>query len=274
MVLIIIKIGGKLISESENLNNVFNDILTLKESKKIILVHGGGPQINQVLNQMGKKIVMLKSASGFKSRFTDKETAEIATMVMAGSLNKFLVSKLQKIGIKAVGISGVDASIVKAKRKDKLIVIDEETGKKKIVRGDYSGKIEKIDINLINLLLNNDFLPVISSIALSEDFEPLNVDGDRMALYLGSTLKADELFLLTDVKGLLIDEKIIKEIGKTEIDQFINLAKGGMKKKLFAAKEALNLGLKEVIICSGIGDNPIINAINRETGTSISWKYI
>ena len=274
MVLIIIKIGGKLVSEAKNLEYLFSDVVTLDKENKIILVHGGGPQINSALKKMGKKIVMLKSVSGIKSRFTDKETAEIATMVMAGSLNKLIVGKLQEKGLNSVGISGIDGATVKAKRKDKLIVIDEKTGKKKIVRGDYSGKIEVVDPRLLNILLENGYIPVISSLAMSEEHETLNVDGDRMALNIGSQLKADKLFLLTDVEGLIINDKIVKEIGKTEIDQFMKAAGGGMKKKLFAAKEALNLGLKEVVICSGMVANPIINAMNGQIGTSISWKYI
>ena len=109
---------------------------------------------------------------------------------------------------------------------------------------------------------------------MSEEYEALNVDGDRMALNIGSKLKADKLFLLTDVQGLIIENKLVKEIGKTEVNDFIKLASGGMKKKLFAAKEALNMGLKEVIICSGMDENPILNAVKGEIGTSISWKYI
>ncbi len=274
MVLIIIKIGGKLISEADNLSEVINDIKELSIDNEIVLVHGGGPQINQLLDKVGKEVVMIKSVSGFLSRFTDKETVELATMVMAGSLNKYLVGKLQELGLNAVGLSGLDGKIVHAIRKDKLKVIDEKTGKKIIIRGDYSGKIESVDDELLEILLKNKFIPIISSIAMSEEFEALNVDGDRMALNIGSKMKADKLILVTDVKGLIINEKIIKEIGKSEIDDLMKEAGGGMKKKLFASKEALNMGLKEVIICSGLVKNPIINAIKGESGTSISWKYV
>jgi len=274
LVLTIIKIGGKLISEADNLSEVLNDIKELSKDNKIILVHGGGPQINQLLEKVGKEVKMVKSVSGFLSRFTDKETVELATMVMAGSLNKYLVGKLQELSIDAVGLSGLDGKIVKAMRKDKLKIIDEKTGKKLIIRGDYSGKIDSVNEGLLKILLENGFIPVISSIAMSEEFEALNVDGDRMALNIGSKMKADKLFLVTDVKGLILNEKVVKEIGKSEIDDLMKKAGGGMKKKLFASKEALNMGLKEVIICSGLVKNPIINAINGEIGTSISWKYI
>lgn len=274
MVLTIIKIGGKLISEAENLSEVLNDIKEISQENDIILVHGGGPQINQLLNKVGKEVKMVKSVSGFLSRFTDKETVELATMVMAGSLNKYLVGKLQELGINAVGLSGLDGKVVKAMRKDKLKIIDEKTGKKLIIRGDYSGKIESVNDELLKILLKNKFIPVISSIAMSEEFEALNVDGDRMALNIGSQLKADKLILVTDVKGLIINEKVVKEIGKSEIDSLMKEAGGGMKKKLFASKEALNMGLKEVVICSGLEKTPIINAIKGEIGTSISWKYI
>lgn len=270
---IVIKIGGKLISQETEVTKVLDDIATIYKDYRIVLAHGGGPQIDDLLERLGKNPVIVKSASGMTSRFTDRDTIDIVEMVMGGKINKDLVALLQKRGIPAVGLSGIDGAIIQAKKKDNLITIDEKTGKKIILHGDFSGKIEKINLELLNVLLENGFLPVISALAISENFEPLNVDGDRAALYIGSALKADKLILLTDVEGILLDEKVLKTVGREEIDDLMGKIEGGMRKKLFAAKEAINKGLKEIIIASGLNDNPIISALSGNTGTSISWKY-
>ncbi|MHA1380545.1 MAG: [LysW]-aminoadipate kinase [Candidatus Helarchaeota archaeon] len=274
MPLLVVKIGGKLISQEANVTNVLDDIASLPKQNKIILAHGGGPQINEVLKKMGKNPVVVKSPSGMTSRFTDAETRDVAEMVMGGKINKDLVALLQSRGIPAVGLSGIDGAIIKAKKKDKLMVIDEETGKKRILRGDYSGKIEKINTKLIKILLDNDFLPVISALAISENYEPLNIDGDRAALYIGSALNADKLILLTDVKGIILNDEIVKTVGRDEIDSLMQKVEGGMRKKLFASKEAIDKGLKEIIIASGLVDKPISSALSGSIGTSISWKHL
>ncbi len=274
MTILVIKIGGKLISQEAEISRVLDDIATLHKENQMVLVHGGGPQINNLLKKMGKSPIMVKSASGMTSRFTDEETRDIAEMVMGGKINKDIVALLQGRGISAVGLSGVDASIIQAKKKDKLIIIDEKTGKKKILRGDFSGKIENTDPRLLEVLLANGFLPVISALAISENFEPLNVDGDRAALNIGSALKADKLILLTDVEGIILENKVVKTVGREEIDHLMEKVGGGMKKKIFASKEALNKGLKEIVIASGLIDTPIISALSGKIGTSISWKHL
>ncbi|MFX1451773.1 MAG: [LysW]-aminoadipate kinase [Promethearchaeota archaeon] len=273
MNLIVVKIGGKLISQAQEVSKVLDDIAALYKENKIILVHGGGPQINDLLNRLGKSPIMVKSPSGMTSRFTDKETLDVAEMVMGGKINKDLVALLQNRGVDAVGISGIDGATVKAKKKDKLMTIDEKTGKKRVLHGDYSGKIEKVDIKLLQLLLENNYVPVISALAISENNEPLNVDGDRSALNISSAFKADKLILLTDVEGIILDNEVIKKVGREEIDNLMQKVKGGMRKKLFAAKEALNKGLKEIIIASGLIEKPISSALSGKTGTAISWKY-
>lgn len=274
MGLIVIKMGGKLLAQTSDLTRVIEDIKALESDHQMVLTHGGGPQINDLLKKLQKEIVMVKSPSGMTSRFTDKETVEIATMVMAGILNKSLVCELQKRNLKAVGLSGADGSIIKAKKKDKILILDEETGKKRFLYGDYSGKIFQVNKELIELLLKNGFIPVISAIAESEEYELLNVDGDRAALNVAAALQADKLILLTDVEGVLINDEVVKEIGKDDLSGFMDKVEGGMRKKLFASKEALDLGLKEIVICTGLQEHPILNAMEGKTGTSISWKHV
>ncbi|MHC1590636.1 MAG: [LysW]-aminoadipate/[LysW]-glutamate kinase [Candidatus Helarchaeales archaeon] len=274
MNIVVIKMGGKLLAQEQDLSRVIDDIELLAKENKVVLTHGGGPQINDLLSRLGKEIVMVRSPSGMKSRFTDKETVEVATMVMGGLLNKTLVCKLNERGLKAVGLSGVDGSIIIAKKKDKILTIDEKTNRKRFLYGDYSGKISQINKELLITLLDHGYIPVISAIAESPEHELLNVDGDRAALNVAASLRADKLILLTDVQGVIMDEKVIRTIGKDDISVFMDKVEGGMRKKLFASKEALDLGLKEIVICSGLQDHPIINALEGKTGTSISWKHV
>ena len=217
--------------------------------------------------------MVVQSASGVKSRLTDKETLIIAEMVMAGKINKELVSELLKREVKAVGISGIDGNTIQSKRKDKLTIYDPERGKKRVIRGDNSGKIEKVDPTLLQLLLENGYTPVIAPITASEEMDPLNTDGDRTAVHVASALKADKLVLFTDVEGVLKDGKVVPKIGAEDIKDFFELVKGGMKKKVFAAREALDMGIQEVIVSSGLVENPISDAVEGKIGTSLSYKY-
>ncbi|MHA1309659.1 MAG: [LysW]-aminoadipate kinase [Candidatus Helarchaeota archaeon] len=273
---IVIKLGGKLLSQGEMFNNVIIDIANIikKSNKKIVLVHGGGPQINQMLEKIGKKPRIVKSASGMESRITDRETVEIAQMVMAGKLNKDLVAKFESLQIKAVGLSGIDGSLIKSKRKNNLRIIDEKTGKKIAFHGDFSGNIEEINSSLIDLLLSNNYLPIIAPIGIGHEFEPLNLDGDRTAGHIASALKAETLFLFTDVPGILINGKIIDKLGKEEIESILPKVEGGMRKKVYAANEALKMGIKSVFIGSGLIENPISSVLDGRSGTELSWKFV
>ncbi|MHA1229886.1 MAG: [LysW]-aminoadipate kinase [Candidatus Helarchaeota archaeon] len=276
MSVVVIKLGGKLLSQGEEFNYVIEDIVDIinNSNKNVVLVHGGGPQINEMLIALGKEPRIVKSVSGMESRITDKETVDVAQMVMVGKLNKLLVSMFEKLNIKAVGLSGIDGSIIKAKRKDKLKIIDEKTGKKMVFRGDYSGRIESVDPTLINLLLEKGYLPIIAPIGIGHEFEPLNLDGDRTAGHIAAALKADSLLLFTDVKGVYINNEIVKEIGKEEINTILDKVSGGMRKKIYAAKEALELGINTVYIGSGMIEKPISTVLNGKSGTAISWKFV
>ena len=155
-----------------------------------------------------------------------------------------------------------------------MVIFDPERGKKRVVRGDNSGKIEKVNPKLLKLLLDNGYTPVIAPITASEEMEPLNTDGDRTAVHVASALKAEKLILFTDVEGVLKNGKVVSKIGQEEIKDFFELVKGGMKKKIFAAREALDLGIQEVIVSSGLVTNPISDAVGGKIGTSLSYKYL
>jgi acetylglutamate/LysW-gamma-L-alpha-aminoadipate kinase len=276
MTIIVIKLGGKLLAQGEEIEPVLKDIANIIKNteNKVVLVHGGGPQINEFLKKVGKKPRVVESVSGMQTRITDQETVEVAQMVMVGKLNKYLVSEFESLNIKAVGLSGIDGSIIKAKRKDNIRIIDAKTGKKIAIHDDYSGRIKEINIEIIDLLLKENILPIIAPIGIGFEFESLNLDGDRVAGYIASSLKAQKLLLFTDVKGVLLNGKVVKKIGKDEIKGFLDKVEGGMRKKIYAANEALNLGAEVVYIGSGVIEKPISSVLEGDSGTAISWKFV
>jgi len=272
--LVVVKIGGALIAE--NFDNVIKDISNIYhnyyEKYRLIIVHGGGPQINQILRQMNKEPKYFRTPSGFRTRYTDQEAIEVAIMALGGKNNKRLVEALQKQGINAFGFTGIDGGIIDAKRKDKILVMIKD--KRIMKRGEYSGKVKKINTKILKFLVKNNYLPVIGSLGKSEKGEIVNIDGDRAASAIANALGADILISLTDVEGIYKDfddkNSLIHHIKKNELEELINKLAGGMKKKTYAALEALNMDLKKVIISSGLCENPIYNALEKETGTVIS----
>ncbi len=266
--LLVIKMGGSILREGASANLV-TDLTEVAKQHKVILVHGGGAEVTEIASKLGKEQKFIISPEGFRSRYTDKETIEIYTMVMAGKINKQIVLALQSRGISAVGLSGLDAAILKAERKTKLIAVDER-GRKKVIDGGYTGKITQVNAELLNLLLEKGFVPIVTPIALSQDFEPLNVDGDRTAAILAGALKADKLILLTDVEGLVLKGERVAKIAATEVKEVLPSIGQGMSTKVHAGLEALNQGVKEILVTSGEGKQPISSALKHEVGTVIT----
>ena len=263
--MITIKIGGSVV---DNLHpTTISDIKNLVE-QGVIIVHGGGKEVTKVSEQLGKKPKFVTSPSGIKSRYTDKETVEIFTMVMSGSINKKIVRMLQKNGINAVGFSGVDAKTIQAERKKKLLIVNEK-GRKQAIDGGYTGKISKVNAPFILSLLDQGLTPVISPIAISEEYDFLNVDGDRAAAYVAAAVKSDKVLFVTNVDGLLMDDKLVPKLSLAEAKEIRTKVGPGMEKKILAATEALDMGVKEVIIANGQKENPISSAIAHDNCTVI-----
>ena len=264
--MITIKIGGSVV---DNLHpSTILDIKKVAESEGIIIVHGGGKEVTKVCEQLGKEPKFVTSPSGIKSRYTDKETAEIFTMVMAGRINKTIVQMLQKNGINAVGLSGVDGKIIQAERKKKLLIVNEK-GRKQAIDGGYTGKITEINSNLIRSLLDQGMTPVISPIAISEEADFLNVDGDRAAAYVAGKVGTDKVLFITNVDGLLMDGKLVTKLTLAEAKEIRPKIGPGMEKKILASTEALDMGVKEALIANGQKENPISSAISHDNCTVI-----
>ncbi|AIC15901.1 [LysW]-aminoadipate/[LysW]-glutamate kinase [Nitrososphaera viennensis] len=267
--MIVIKIGGSVVDGLHP--STLADIKAIAEKEKLVFVHGGGKEVTATATKLGKEQKFIVSPGGVRSRYTDKETADIYTMVMSGKINKAIVGMLLRQGIKAVGVAGVDGGILKAERKKKLMVINEK-GRKMVIDGGYTGKINDVDPSLVNTLVNSGYVPVVSPIALSEEFDFLNVDGDRAAAYVAGGVKADKVIFITNVNGLMLNEKLVTGMNLEQAKATLPKIGFGMEKKVLACTEALEMGVREAIIASGQVENPISSAIAHNNCTVITPK--
>jgi acetylglutamate/LysW-gamma-L-alpha-aminoadipate kinase len=263
--MLVVKIGG---SKGIDYDAFVRD---LAHYKNFVLVHGGSSELADVATKLGKPPVFITSVSGFTSRYTDRETLHMFNMVYAGKMNKMLVEKLQKAGVNAVGLTGMDGRILEGPQKEALKII--ENGKKKILRGDLSGTIERVNVKLLRLLLDNGYVPVLTPPAISYESVAINVDGDRCAAQIAIALGAEKLVILSNVPGLLQNPEdsnsLINLIKREEITDFIEtFAKGSMKKKLLAAKEALEGGVKQILLGGARTEAPLTQTLDG-VGTRI-----
>ena len=267
--MIVIKIGGSVVDGLHP--SALADIKAIAENDKLVFVHGGGKEVTATATKLGKEQKFIVSPGGVRSRYTDKETADIYTMVMSGKINKAITGMLLRQGIKAVGIAGIDGGVLKAERKKKLMIINEK-GRKMIIDGGYTGKINAVDPALIHILVDNGYVPVVSPIALSEEYDFLNVDGDRAAAYVAGGVKADRVIFITNVNGLMLNEKLVTGMTLEQAKAALPKIGSGMEKKVLASTEAVEMGVKEAIIASGQVVKPISSAIAHDNCTVITLK--
>lgn len=264
--MIVIKIGGSVVDGLHS--SALADIKSIAGKYKLVFVHGGGKEVTATATKLGKEQKFIVSPGGVRSRYTDKETAEIYTMVMSGKLNKVIVQMLLRQHINAVGVAGIDGGLLKAERKKKLIIVNEK-GRKMIIDGGYTGKITSVEGALVSDLIHNGYVPVISPIALSEEFDFLNVDGDRAAAHIAGGIKAERVIFITDVNGLTLNEKLVNSMTLDQAKGALPKIGPGMDKKVLACIEALQMGVKEAIIASGQVESPLSRAIAHRDCTVI-----
>jgi len=268
--IIVAKLGG---TEGVDFSAICNDAAELlKQDMQLVLVHGGSVEANSLGEALGAPPKFITSPSGYTSRYTDRKTLEIFAMAVNGKVNSLLVEQLQMLGVNALGLSGMDGKLLQATRKDSIQSIDAERGKRKIIRDDYTGKIECVNAELLQTLLAGGYVPVIAPMAVSEKGEALNVDADRAAAMIASALKAETLVLLTAVPGLMKnfpdESSLIKQLNQNQLSDALEAAQGRMKKKVLGAEEALEGGVKRIIIADGRIQNPISHALEGK-GTVI-----
>ena len=239
---IVIKYGGNAMINDELTKTVIKDIILMKcIGINPIIVHGGGPDISNTLAQMNHESKFINGL-----RYTDEITITVAQMVLAGKVNKDLVKLIEKNGGKAIGLSGIDGSLIKAKK----LTNDIDLG--------FVGEITSVNTELLNLSMNSGYIPVVSSIAIGEnDTNSYNINADTCASKIASALKAEKLILLTDVPGVmtnpddsstLISTLRLHQIPKLTVDKVI---KGGMIPKINCCVESVRMGVKKAHIIDG-----------------------
>ena len=259
--MIVVKVGG---GAGIDYDALCADIAELgKAGRRLVLVHGGSHETNLLAERLGHPPRFVTSPSGYSSRYTDRETLEIFMMAYAGKMNKLIVERLQRLGVGAVGLSGLDGRVLEGQRKAAIRIV--EDGKQKILRDDWTGTVERVNGGLLRLLLEAGYLPVVAPLASSYAGEAVNVDGDRAAAAVAAALGAETLLLLSNVPGLLRafpdEASLIPRIARAEVEEYLPVAQGRMKKKVLGAAEALAGGVGRVILGDARSAQPISKAL-------------
>jgi acetylglutamate/LysW-gamma-L-alpha-aminoadipate kinase len=268
--MIVVKAGG---GEGIRYESVCDELAALHRSgQQPILVHGGSHLTNQLARQLGHEPRFVTSPGGFTSRFTDARTMEIFLMAYCGQTNKQIVEALQKRGINAIGLSGLDGRLWVGRQKPAIRVI--EQGKTRILRGNLTGTVATVNCNLLHNLLDAGLLPVLCPPAITADGLAINVDGDRAAALTAVQMKAPRLIILSNVPGLMKDiadaDSLISQVRRADLDEISQaFAAGRMKIKLLAAATAIDGGVGEVMIADARPDHCISRALEGH-GTCIT----
>ena len=258
--MLIVKVGG---GKNINWGYISEDLTSLIKKEKVVLVHGASSRRDQVAKKLGVPTRYVNSPSGYKGVNTDKKALAVLTMVYAGLVNKSIVARLQKAGINAVGLSGADGRIWEGKRKKNIL--SQENGKTKLIKNTFTGKVETVNTNLINLLIDNGYLPVITQPAISYGGELINTDNDRNIAVMVAALRVKKLVVLFEASGFLKDPRnevsIIRKISKKELTSLMNYARSTMKKKVLGAIEAFDNGVETIYWGDGRIKYPIKKAL-------------
>ena len=257
--IVVVKYGGNAMINEDLKQQVMQDIVLLWTiGVKVVLVHGGGPEINELMAKLGKKAEFVDGL-----RVTDKETVDIVQMVLAGKVNKTLVNLLEMKGGRAVGLSGMDGRLIEAKVKDERL--------------GYVGQITKINIDPVTDLLDKGYIPGISTIGCDTEGNAYNINGDTAAAFIAGALSCERLIMMTDIAGVLRDKddpaSLIPEMNLAEAAQLREegVISGGMIPKMECCVEAIHAGVKNVVIMDGRIPHSILMELltNEGAGTWI-----
>ena len=257
---VVVKYGGNAMINEQLKQQVMEDIVLLwLIGVKVVLVHGGGPEISDLMKRLGKES---KFVDGL--RVTDEETVDIVQMVLAGKINKTLVNLLEMKGGKAMGISGMDGRLIEAKMKDERL--------------GYVGDITKVHINPVLDLLEKGYIPVVSTLGCDRQGHAYNINGDTAAAYIAGALQAERLIMMTDIAGILRDKddpaSLIPEINLSEAENLYKegVISGGMIPKVECCVTAIKQGVKKVIIMDGRVPHSILMELLTDEGAGTMVK--
>ena len=252
--IVVVKYGGNAMVNAELKHQVMEDIVLLwLIGIRVVLVHGGGPEINELMDRLGKKPEFVDGL-----RVTDRETVDIVQMVLAGKVNKGLVTLLERNGGNAVGLSGMDGKLIEAKMKNAAL--------------GYVGSITKINIQPVMDLLEKGYIPVISTIGCDSEGNAYNINGDTAAAWIAGALGAERLIMMTDIAGILRDPKdpatLIPALTIPEATELFrqNVISGGMIPKVECCIDAIHMGVKKVIIMDGRVPHAILMELLTDEG--------
>lgn len=259
---VVVKYGGNAMINPALKQQVMDDIVLLwLIGVKVVLIHGGGPEITDMMDRLGKKPSFIDGL-----RVTDRETVDIAQMVLAGKVNKTLVMILEHIGGKAIGLCGMDGNLIEAKQKDERL--------------GFVGKIEKINIDSVKDLLEKGYIPVISTLGCDAEGNAYNINADTAAAHIAGALNAERFILMTDIAGILKDRNdtatLIPEISLSDTAKLFDsgVISEGMIPKVECCVTAIKAGVKNVVIMDGRVPHSILMELltNEGAGTLIKGE--
>ena len=265
----VVKFSGKVTEDKDNLAALAEELALMHEvGIRVCVIHGGGKQ----LTELAKKLGVVQTVIGGR-RVTDDDTLELAKMIFRGKINTEILAQFRRRGINAVGLSGIDGGVVTAVKRPPKDVLNKETGETKIVDFGHVGDVVKIDVSLINTLLDSGYLPIISSLGADDDGKIFNINADTIAVEIAVNLGAEKLILLTDVNGIYLEEgnenTKLSRMTATDARNMIDTGKatGGMVPKLENLILLLERGVRSAHVVSGTTRNAILAEVFTDEGT-------
>jgi len=265
----VIKFSGKVTEDKAVLMTLAEELALLHQvGIRVCVIHGGGKQLTELAQKLGVVQTVIEGR-----RVTDDDTLELAKMIFRGKINTEILSALRHRSVNAVGLSGLDGGVIKAERRPPKDVYDKETGEKATVDFGHVGNVVDVDIRLIDLLLENDYMPVISSLGADDEGKIYNINADTIASKIAISLKAEKLILLTDVNGIYLDVKDstskIDRLSVMEAKKMISSGKatGGMIPKLENLISLLEKGVASAHVIGGTARNGILAEVFTDEGT-------
>ncbi|MGD9589633.1 MAG: acetylglutamate kinase [Pyrinomonadaceae bacterium] len=266
----VVKFSGKVTEDRENLRSLAEELALLHQvGIRVCVIHGGGKQLTELAQKLGVVQTVIEGR-----RVTDDDTLDLAKMIFRGKINTEILSALRHRGIDSVGLSGVDGGVIKAvKRPPREVVVDRTTGVTESVDFGHVGDVVSVDVRLIELLLADGYLPVISSLAADNEGKVFNINADTIASEIAVALKAEKLVLLSDVNGIYLDEKDestkLSRLTAAEAREMIALgrATGGMIAKLQNLADVIERGIGSAHVIGGSQRNALLAEVFTDEGT-------
>jgi acetylglutamate kinase len=265
----VVKLSGKVIEEPENLASLAEELALLHQvGIRVCVVHGGGKQLTELAEQLGVEQTIIDGR-----RVTDDATLDMAKMIFAGKINTDILAALRRRGVEAVGLSGVDGQIVLAERRPPKEVVNRETGERESVDFGHVGDVLGINDRLLRVLLDHEYLPVVSSLGADDEGRVFNINADTNASEIAVRLEAEKLIMLSDVDGLYLRPgdraSKISRLSATEARALISdgVATGGMIPKLQNVTEILGRGVRSAHIIEGSARNALLSEVFTDEGT-------